>query len=186
METLKAALLTDQGFAGMAAAVLVLLTLSWWWLGRLERKRLERKRAELVRRRAAKRREPMPVVGQSIVPAAELVPEPVAVEIVEEVAASQILSERTLLRRLANANNTIEELLAELSIREEPDRILRLLLSGPMSFTELQRALQVDTAALRHRVQRLQWITEQVELCDGSYWLVPSDVRQARALGVAV
>jgi hypothetical protein len=123
----------------------------------------------------------MPVVGHQLEP----VPDPIRFEIVEQVPPLDVLSERSLFRRLTDANNTIEELLAELSIREEPDRILRMLLCGPLGFVDLQRMLQLDTESLQARLGRLQWITDQVALFEGLYWLVPPDTRQARALGVA-
>ena len=134
--------------AGVGAVVVVLVWFHWWLSARADAAEAARAEAMAARRKAGRARgeEAARVTGEH-----RTIPEPTAdpVRFVE----SEIHALRVEVWRLRR----------ELSIREEPDEILRVLLDGPMTAAALSSTLHTGPGEIEGRLGRLCHITNQVQ-----------------------
>lgn len=139
----------------LVAAVAVLLA-GWAADEWAEKRRVRLAAARKAARKAARRPAVMPTTGEH--------------KIVEAVRAStrrapSILDadQRQLLAMVRSLQTRLTAAQRELQIRPEPDPILRVLLDGPRSVSQVAATLGVPVRDVDRRLLRLAHVTEQVE-----------------------
>ena len=125
-----------------------------------ERRRVRIEAERKAARRAARRAAPMATTGEH--------------RIVEAVRAVQArppsllhADQRQLLAMIRSLQGRLDAAHRELQIRPEPDPILRVLLDGPRSVSQVAATLNVPVRDVERRLLRLAHVTEQVEKSRG-------------------